>query len=211
MLKPKIKLTDNIRAFILTERKRSGKTAETVSESIGRAKSWLSQIENGRLQNIGRVDFINLIASLLQISEDDAEKYIEVMIMNPTKKTVEKKTNADGLEIYKVNDESDMEILRMQYGDVRSNILMCLDYFFENVSDKKEGLNLLGNFACNLNADLGFMLSVAALKWDRMEKSDISTKQMLCQEINSLLNKYGTTSELDKYISARLSNDDTDN
>ena len=64
---------------------------------------------------------------------------------------------------------------------------------------------MISNFACNLEADLGFMFSVIAMKWDRMDNTDFDTKRILLREINSLLNKYGTSSTLDKKVEDILS------
>lgn len=206
MLKPKIKLNDRIRSVIYEQRQLTGKSAESVSESIGRAKSWLSQIENGRLQTINKTDFINLMSLLMQIPNEEAEKFIALIINSRNNKDVNTIAN-NNIEIYKVeDDEYDSVTLKNQFSEIENFVIKCFDYFFDNVPDKKESVNMISNFACNLEADLGFMFSVIAMKWDRMENTDIDTKRQLLREINTLLNKFGTTSSLDKKIEDTLSN-----
>lgn len=64
MLQKKINLNDRIRKMISDYRKSAMKqnpllTADYISEQIGRAKSWLSQVENGRLKSVKTQDLIN--------------------------------------------------------------------------------------------------------------------------------------------------------
>jgi transcriptional regulator with XRE-family HTH domain len=72
----KLYLTDDIKSFIMYERKKLKLTAEETSEKIGRSKSWLAQIENGRLSSIKKSDFIKLVSLFLDISSDEAIIYI---------------------------------------------------------------------------------------------------------------------------------------
>lgn len=69
MLAKKIVLNDRIRKLIIDYRKSAKErnplmTADYISEQIGRAKSWLSQVENGRLQSVKTDDLINVFCFL---------------------------------------------------------------------------------------------------------------------------------------------------
>ncbi|MCD8018714.1 MAG: hypothetical protein LUF92_03760, partial [Clostridiales bacterium] len=69
MLTKKITLNTRLRDFIISRRKDAQKrkpylTADYVSENVGRAKSWLSQVENGRLKSVKANDLINVFTFL---------------------------------------------------------------------------------------------------------------------------------------------------
>lgn len=78
----KIKLDDDIRNKLLNERNITKRTAEEVSSSVGMTKSWLAQIENGRLQTIKKSKFIELLTELKQISNEEAESIIDILTAN---------------------------------------------------------------------------------------------------------------------------------
>lgn len=85
MLPKKIQLNDRIRNFIIEERKSIKKqnplmTADYISEQIGRAKSWLSQVENGRLQSVKKEDLVNAFCFMLDHSKEYVEKYLDDQI-----------------------------------------------------------------------------------------------------------------------------------
>ena len=77
MLDKKIKLNDNIRSFIRKERTDKNLITSDLSESIGKTQGWLSQLENGRTVNITKEDFIALISKIHNITNDEAELYID--------------------------------------------------------------------------------------------------------------------------------------
>ena len=69
MLGKKIILNDAIRDSITRFRKSKMKehpelTADGISEKIGRSKSWLSQVENGRLKSVKNEDFVKVYCVL---------------------------------------------------------------------------------------------------------------------------------------------------
>lgn len=69
MLEKKIILNERIRDFISEYRKSAMQnnpklTANYISEQIGRAKSWLSQVENGRLKSAKTQDLVNVFCLL---------------------------------------------------------------------------------------------------------------------------------------------------
>lgn len=82
MLEKKIKLNNAIRKLISDSRKaakesRSELTADYISEHIGRAKSWLSQVENGRLQTVKSEDLINVFTIIKNTNYETAKDYID--------------------------------------------------------------------------------------------------------------------------------------
>lgn len=81
MLGKKIKLNDAIRNFISFERKSRKKsntklTADYISEQIGRTKSWLSQVENGRLKTVKTHDLTNAFMLIKDTSYEQAHEYL---------------------------------------------------------------------------------------------------------------------------------------
>lgn len=90
MLKNKIILNNRIRQFIITERKFAQKnqnsllTADYISEKIGRSKSWLSQVENGRLKTVKTQDLINAFCIIKghDISSEQSQEEIKDFLDN---------------------------------------------------------------------------------------------------------------------------------
>ena len=85
MLDKKIKLNDAIRNFISFERKSkkmsgSKLTADYISEQIGRTKSWLSQVENGRLKTVKTVDLTKAFMIIKNTSYEQAYEYLNIKI-----------------------------------------------------------------------------------------------------------------------------------
>lgn len=83
MLPKKITLNDRLRKLIIDCRKSAKEqnpllTADYISEQIGRAKSWLSQIENGRLKSVKTNDLINVFCYLQNRNKDHEEDRIAV-------------------------------------------------------------------------------------------------------------------------------------
>lgn len=84
MLGKKIELKPRIRKLIIDSRHSAREsdphmTADYISEKIGRAKSWLSQIENGRLKSIKSNDLINVFCVIKNKNKDlkKDREYIE--------------------------------------------------------------------------------------------------------------------------------------
>lgn len=84
MLQKKIILNNRIRKLIIDYRKSAKKqnpqlTADYISVQVGRAKSWLSQVENGRLKSVKTNDLINVFCILKNRNKDNKKdrKYVE--------------------------------------------------------------------------------------------------------------------------------------
>jgi hypothetical protein len=84
MLGKKILLNNRIRKIIITERKNAREstnhllTADYISAQIGRAKSWLSQVENGRLQSVKTNDLVNAFCIIQGFDMQDDSKRKQV-------------------------------------------------------------------------------------------------------------------------------------
>ena len=89
MLKNKIILNNRIRNFIINERKFAMKqnpllTADYISQKIGRSKSWLSQVENGRLKSVKTNDLINAFCIIedYDLHHEEFRKKVETHLDN---------------------------------------------------------------------------------------------------------------------------------
>lgn len=67
-------LTDVHREYLKTKRQALCLSAETVSEKLNHHKSWLGQIERGRLNSIKKDDFIKLLSILWHLPEEMIEQ-----------------------------------------------------------------------------------------------------------------------------------------
>ena len=87
MLPEKITLTNAFRKYI-TETRVSAKeensllSADYVSKQIGRSKSWLSQVENGRLKTVKKNDLINVFSFILNQSLSFTENLLDDELMH---------------------------------------------------------------------------------------------------------------------------------
>lgn len=82
MLEKKIKLNNAIRKLIYENRKsaknnRPELSADYISTKIGRSKSWLSQVENGRLQSVKTEDLINVYTLINNTDYKHAKEYVD--------------------------------------------------------------------------------------------------------------------------------------
>lgn len=69
MLGKKVTLNNRLREYIISTRKNAMEldpslTADNVSIKVGRSKSWLSQVENGRLKSVKTDDLVNVFCIL---------------------------------------------------------------------------------------------------------------------------------------------------
>ena len=55
-------------------------TADYISEQIGRTKSWLSQVENGRLKTVKTVDLTKAFMIIKNTSYEQAYEYLNIKI-----------------------------------------------------------------------------------------------------------------------------------
>lgn len=76
MFPDKVKLTDELIDLIITIRKEHNLTAYQLSESIGKNKSWLPNIENKRTKNISRSDLFLLFDVFAKEEDLSAEQFI---------------------------------------------------------------------------------------------------------------------------------------
>lgn len=87
MLDPKLKLNDALRNFVSNQRKIAKKnnptmTADGISLKIGRAKSWLSQVENGRLKSVKTDNLIKAFTIIKNTDYESAKQYLDDEICN---------------------------------------------------------------------------------------------------------------------------------
>lgn len=80
MLPDKIKITSELIQTIVSKRNDLGLTAYQLSEKLNKNKSWIPNIENMRTKNINKEESILLFSYLLNTSNDETEKYLEVFI-----------------------------------------------------------------------------------------------------------------------------------
>lgn len=170
MIKPKITLSDAERAFILEERGRTKYSAEFVSEKIGKSKSWLAQIENGRTKTIRRDDFIKLI-SFLRNDTDliKIEAFIQASMIAITN-NLPAPTSPDDEKIKSFIDNNDCN--REGLNKPSQEWCGAMICFFKNVyahyKDKNELETVLYNILYNLHSNPSIALSVMGSPINRL-------------------------------------------
>lgn len=76
MFPNKIKITDDIKKLIVDVRKEHNLTAYQLSESIGKNKSWIPNIENDRTKNITKEDLFKIFEDFAKEEGINTEKFI---------------------------------------------------------------------------------------------------------------------------------------
>ena len=172
MIKPKILLDDSIRAFILSERKRTHYSAEFVSEKIGRSKSWLAQIENGRTKTINRNDFINLISFLRK--DDDLlkiEAFIQaslgaIMVNAPLPKS----PDSEKVKPYIDNNDYSPNGLDQSFDEWCKAITHYFSVLRKQFEDKQQFEDIIFNMLYNLYVEPSVSLSIMGARLNLIEK-----------------------------------------
>ena len=80
MLPPKIRLTEQIIAYLKNTRTKKRIPASTLAKAINRDSSYISSLELGRLLTISAADFVAILCFLLDINESSAIEKAEDII-----------------------------------------------------------------------------------------------------------------------------------
>lgn len=181
MLPKKIQLNNRIRKFIMDERKSIKKqnplmTADYISEQIGRAKSWLSQIENGRLQSVKKEDLINAFCFMLEQSKEYVEKYLDDQIQYINITIQHNIIDENG----HVQDFSEM----LSFQQARGHIRYAIENLDEILDEVKN--NSVDQIKANLNKNIKYIYT-AVIDWLNRAFNDIDS--LFSDEI-SLINYF---------------------
>ena len=138
MLGKKIILNDRIRDLIIDSRKSIKDqnpllTADYISEKIGRAKSWLSQVENGRLKSVKTSDLINVFCILKDKNKDCPEdrKYVEEYLDDQIQYILVTQKHGIYDEHGNVLDFSEMLLFQSTRGHLQFAGKKIIDEFYE--------------------------------------------------------------------------------
>lgn len=181
MLPAKIQLNNRIRKFIMEERKSIKKqnplmTADYISEQIGRAKSWLSQIENGRLQSVKKEDLVNAFCFMLERSNEYVEKYLDDQIQYINITIQHNIIDENG----NIQDFSEM----LSFQQARGHIRYAIENLDEILNDVQK--NPTDQIKANLNKNIKYIYS-GVIDWLNRAFNDI--EHLFSDEI-SLINYY---------------------
>lgn len=181
MLPTKIQLNNRIRSFIMEERKSIKKknplmTADYISEKIGRAKSWLSQIENGRLQSVKKEDLVNAFCFMLEQPKEYIENYLDDQIQFINITTQHNLIDENG----NVQDFSEMISFQQARGHIR--------YAIENLDEIVDGVqnDSVEQIKASLNKNIKYIYSFV-IDWLNRSFNDID--HLFSDEV-SLINYY---------------------
>lgn len=205
----KVTLTTDLKEFISSVRKENNlKLIDLAAKSKGSKYehdvAWYSQIEGKRTKTIKLEELINIFMMILDASYDYAKKYIEDFLSGNNKVNVVNE-NAS-VRIFKIEDEDDEEMNLRHLEDAVETLKNISYQFYNHMNNKKEATTMLQVFSCNILMDIGFMISLNCLNWDRLENTDDDVKHKILQEINLLIQKYGSLSSIDKSLTEILPN-----
>ena len=192
----RIKISQTLKNFIISEREKSGVPATVLSINLGFSNSWASQIENGRTQTIKHKDLVAMFAQILNCDNENADKYLTENIkeLNSDKEINFKQSEKSNhkISIFSIDEEPDKEEkLKKEYEGLIEHMNEGLNLLFDKNSDKQGVIDVLERLIVNMYCDMGFTMSVASLPLCRMERVDDKTKYKVFREIAEIIKKNG--------------------
>lgn len=200
MIPPKIILGDSERAFIFNERKATGLSAEYVSEQIGRSKSWLGQIENGRAKKINRIDLINLIAFLRKDTDlTKIEGYIHTYMYAITNKLSPPSSPDDEkVNLFIDNNDYSEKGSEESFEEYKDGINKIFQMIFEKNSNKKQTVDMMANIFSNfVEGDAGLTFSIMSLPFRNLRRTSSAERNKFMKELYDLIDKYGQDTDFE--------------
>lgn len=199
MLRDKILLTDQIRKFMRDERHLTGKSAELVSEEIGKSKGWLAHLENGRTKSISRDDFIKLISYLREDSDlQKIEAFIHTTLV-AINRNLELPSSPDDENVQQFIDTNDYSPagLRKSFQEWLNLIAETCTRIFIKYPDQKTYVDTLYNIFYNLNVAPGISLSIMGSPINRLGHLNKTQQQEFYNKYMALIDEYGQDDDLD--------------
>lgn len=193
----KYHLYDKHRQFLKDKRgiKGKGYSAEEVSEMLGHHKSWLGQIERGRLVSIKQEDLINLLSILLdlpkeKISDDMLEKFkynYDPFYEEPKEPLIDKIWD----KIFDIFPNSDISNISLELSDA----FTTLNKAAKNLDSKERDIYwlMLYYFNKNLSKDVMNTMAFASLPYHLLfqkYEDDASTLQEIFNHIAKYLEEW---------------------
>ena len=206
MIEDKIFLRDEERQFILNERKRTNYSAEYVSEKIGRSKSWLAQLENGRTKTIRRKDFIDLLCFLRNDNDrNKIEGFIQASLAAiAIKAPLPESPNSEKIKPFIDNNDYSIAGLNQSLHDWNTAITHFMGQLYKQYPDKKQFMDVLYNILYNLYSNPSLSLSVMSASLNRLSNVDRKTQTKFCNEFFELIDKYGADDNFDLFLRQSL-------
>jgi len=175
MLKPKVKMTENIRIKIQKERMNKGISGIDLSKQIGKSEGWASLVENGRILTIKSIDLIKVFKILLDRTEEEIEQIISDLLNESKDKTEFDMSFYD--ELYKI-DEKDF-----------NKEMSTSKELFKIAFDKKNEYTIeqLKKFNNNIDTDIGFMLYLIGLPFHKLDTIPVDDKLKILKQIEQIV------------------------
>ena len=193
----RIKNIQTIKNFIINERESRGISANKLATLMSRPQPWIAQIENGRTKTIKHSDFVAMFASILSVSPEKADIYLEEnqVKYKTDKNTVEFNDEIPDkqLNLFQIEEDKseDIEKLQEEYKHIIDNIYEGFEFFFKKVNNKQDAIKTLNLFRRNLHMDMGFTFSVASLPLCRLKKIDSNLKHEVFKSFYKLIDDAG--------------------
>ena len=168
--------------FIRTNRDRLKITGAQVSEKIHQRDSYMSAVENGRIQSISYDNLKIIVKYLLKCDDEKAESVIErlIHIEDTTVKDIDL-YNVNGYKVpfYGTDDEIN------EFTEMINKSLKSIYSQYPDLVDK-----FVRTFNLNLMTDKLFFISVFSLPFYKLKDVDQSEKQKIIDDISQIINKF---------------------
>lgn len=193
----RIVVTDKLKKVIIGEREKLNISATKLAAMMDRPQSWIAQIENGRTKTIKQGDLVLLIATVLDINQEEADEYLMKLfgdivpntnILDSTEVARNKRERFSKFSF--VDDKTDKE-----FRNLKKYIISAFNAAYE--SEPEETVKQLTAFCSNIKFHLPFMLAVMSVPFSVMENvknSDEETGE-LYQKIVELFISYANKDE----------------
>ncbi|WP_019850653.1 helix-turn-helix transcriptional regulator [Desulfitobacterium sp. PCE1] len=201
-------ITDHIRNVIKNERKKNKIIGTKLGKEIGKSESYISHIENGNIKTIDYEDLKAIFQYILKIDQQQLSDYLEELISNSVKSDFKKTPLHSSLKEARPNSLEyniyDSAIMEEDFKKILDKIIEGFIVVYQGQQDYT--YSSLHSFLKNLrDFDFGFMLGIIRLPFYEMKKLDLSSKQLLFNEISDFVEEY-----LKEYKKIESQNSDSD-
>lgn len=188
----RIKITDEIRTFIIEERSKRNLSANQLSKNMERPQSWIAQIENGRTQSIKQKDLVFVFSVILNSTLHKADEYLmDNLIKLPANsvsvdetKTIDKQSLK---QLSKYNQFTKNET-EEEFKKQKRFIIEAINSMYEEVPE--EAVKILRTLCRNMNYKLPFIMGVSSLPFFALKDLDEDVSFEVYTKIADLLMEY---------------------
>ncbi|KXL53402.1 hypothetical protein CLNEO_13730 [Anaerotignum neopropionicum] len=196
----RIKITDEIKSLIISERQKKDLSATQLAKKMERPQSWIAQIENGRTKSIKQSDLVLVFSKILDLTMEEADNFISNTFEEDLnslytddsgqmsfldKKDIKKDIN----KYAKFTTSENKEEFQTQ----KRYILSAFNSMYNQIPE--EAVKILRTLCRNIDFNLPFMTGIMSIPFFILKDLDEDITHELYEEISNLFLKYANKDE----------------